>query len=192
MAIRGRRFRPGRAAPRLLALLAGLALLYAAWHGAYALYPFPYRAAVQGAAAAGGIDPRLVLALMRVESKFGAQAVSRDGAIGLMQVTPPTGAWIAAQRGGAFSPGALRDPAYNIAAGTWYLAYLRGTFDGRITPAIAAYNAGARPVQAWIASGAWDATLSGASSIPYPETRLFVQRVLGTYAVYRLLYPGRG
>lgn len=163
-------------------------------HVLYALYPCPYRPQVLAAAAANGLDPRIVLAVMRVESKFNPDAVSRDGAVGLMQLTPSTAAWVARQRGlrTAFSPSDLRDPDYNIASGTWYLAYLREAFGGRIIPAIAAYNAGRTPVEAWLATGRWNATHAGAFTIPFPETRLFVQRVLGAYEIYRLLYPGLG
>jgi soluble lytic murein transglycosylase len=168
-----------------------VAVALAALRAAYALYPFPYRATVLTTAAATGLDPRLLLAVMRVESGFRPQAVSRDGAVGLMQITPATAAWIARQRGLAAPPSAatLRDPAYNIETGAWYLAYLCRRFGGRLAPAVAAYNAGGAPVEAWLRSGTWDATAAGSGAIPFPETRRFVQRVLTTYAVYRLLYP---
>ena len=187
---RRRRFAPGR----VLALL-GLLLAAVAVHQAlYMLYPYPYRAAVAAAAADNGLDPRLVLAVMRVESRFDPDAVSHDGAVGLMQLTPSTAAWVAGQRRQRtpFREIDLRDPAYNIAAGGWYLAYLRGSFGGRIIPAIAAYNAGRTPVDNWLKTGRWDASHAGAFAIPFPETRVFVQRVLGAYQMYRLLYPNAG
>jgi soluble lytic murein transglycosylase len=186
-------FRP-RVLARLLGVLGALALLFlGARAAAYAAFPFPYRPAVLRAAAESGLDPRLVLAVMRVESRFRPDAVSPAGAVGLMQVTPPTGAWIAGQRGEAgFSPALLRRPEYNVAAGSWYLAHLIRTFGGRLPPAVAAYNAGTGAVEGWLQSGRWDASAAGASAIPYPETRLFVQRVLATYGIYRALYPGVG
>jgi soluble lytic murein transglycosylase len=185
-----------RALPgRLAALAAALVFVLGVHWAAYALFPFAYRAPVEAAAAETGLDPRLLLAVMRVESHFRTGAVSPAGAVGLMQITPATGAWIAGQRqqgGPPFAPALLRQPAYNVAAGAWYLAYLQNAFGGRLPPAVAAYNAGRSPVAAWLRSGVWDATPGGAEEIPFPETRLFVQRVLGTYAVYRLLYPGAG
>jgi soluble lytic murein transglycosylase len=187
---RRRRWIPGRT----LGLLALLGLAVLAYRAAYALYPCPYRGLVVAAARADGLDPRLVYAVMRVESRFDPNAVSRDGAVGLMQLTPGTAAWVAGRRGAArpVSPQLLRDPAFNIAAGSWYLAYLCASFGGRLPPAVAAYNAGRTPVADWLHAGLWDATLGGAAAIPFPETRVFVQRVLGAYAVYRLLYPAMG
>ncbi len=166
-----------------------------AWRAAYALYPYPYRAAVRAAAAAGGLDPRLLLAVMRTESRFRPNIVSRAGAVGLMQITPATALWIDRRRqrvgsGGGLPP--LTDPAYNIATGAWYLAYLRQRFSGRTPAALAAYNAGLTPVEAWLRRGVWNGTAAGAHTIPYPETRVFVQRALASYAMYRLLYRNPG
>ena len=188
------RFHPRLAARSLLALAAVALLAWGARAAVYSAFPIPYRAAVLQGAAAGGIDPRLVVSVMRVESRFRPGAVSGAGAVGLMQVTPPTGAWVAAQRAGnaPFEAAMLRDPGYNVSVGSWYLGYLIRLFGGRVPPALAAYNAGTGPVQRWLRSGRWDATSGGATTIPYPETRLFVQRVLATYAIYRALYPGLG
>jgi soluble lytic murein transglycosylase len=192
--IRVWRFHPRLAVRTALVLLAVVLLFWAGRAAAYSAFPVPYRSAVLQGAAAGGLDPRLVVSVMRVESRFRPGAVSDAGAVGLMQVTPPTGAWVATQRaeGGAYHAAMLRDPGYNVAVGSWYLGYLVRAFGGRVPPALAAYNAGMAPVKAWLRSGRWDATSGGATTIPYPETRLFVQRVLATYAIYRALYPGLG
>ncbi len=163
------------------------------WRAAYALYPYPYQGVVRAAAASHGLDPRLLLAVMRSESRFRPDVVSRAGAVGLMQVTPETAAWIAHRRGPVVAGAApLTDPAYNIATGAWYLAYLRQRFPGRMPAALAAYNAGLTPVEAWLRRGVWDGTAAGAHTIPYAETRVFVQRVLASYAMYRLLYRHPG
>lgn len=167
-------------------------LVLAAWlsrHAAYALYPYPYTAVVRANARAAGLDPLLVLAVMRTESRFRPDVVSSEGAVGLMQVTPSTANWIADQgRWPAATPNRLPEPAYNIALGAWYLGHLRRYFGGRLVPAIAAYNAGPGPVTDWLDSHTWDGLLDSAQRIPFPETRRFVQRVSGAYAVYRLLY----
>ncbi len=160
--------------------------------GAHVLFPFPYRTLIVAAAERNGLDPRLVLAVVRAESRFRPDAVSDEGAVGLMQLTPPTAAWVAGQRrlGAAVTPADLRDPAYNLAAGAWYLAWLLRQFGGRLPVAVAAYNAGPTTVRAWLDAGRWNGRRGDADAIPYPETRGFVRRVLGGYAVYRALYPG--
>lgn len=170
-----------------------LAAGWALWQVTLWAFPFPYRAEVLEAAATSGLDPRLILALARAESGFRPQAVSREGAVGLLQVTPTTAAWVASQRG-LTPPGAeiLADPGYNLETGAWYLAWLLGQFQGRLAPAVAAYNAGSAPVRRWLEQGTWDGTPALARRIPYRETRVFVRRVLGGYAVYRHLYPGLG
>ena len=172
----------------MVLLLLALGLAY---RGVYALYGLPYRPEVLGAAASNGVNPLLLVSVMRVESKFDPTAVSRDGAIGLLQLTPATAAWVAGQRGSPvpFRGGDLYDPAYNIAAGAWYLAHLAQAFGGRWAPAVAAYSAGPTPVALWLRTGTWDGSRADADAIPFPETRLFVQRVLGAYAIYRVLYP---
>lgn len=171
-------------------LLCLLVLAVVAARGAaYRLYPDPYPAEVRAASAASGLDRRLLLAVIRTESGFRPGARSADGAIGLMQLTPATAAWIAGWTG-LPPPSAqlLADPGYNVRAGAWYLARLRRAFGGRLAPAVAAYNAGPRRVAGWLASGTWDGTAAGSGAIPFPETRRFLQRVLGAYAVYRVLY----
>lgn len=169
-----------------------MAAVVGAHRGVYALYPAPYLAEVAAAAQANGVQPLLLLAVMRTESRFRASAVSAKGATGLLQLTPATGAWVAQRRGlpGPFRRSDLLDPGYNIGSGAWYFAYLRRLFGGRLPPAVAAYNAGPTPVAEWLKTGTWNGTGAGADAIPFPETRVFVQRVLASYAVYRLLYPG--
>jgi soluble lytic murein transglycosylase len=171
-----------------------LALLAAGVRQAlYALYPFPYRAAIDAAGAGNGIDPRLLAAVIRTESGFRSDAASRAQALGLMQIEPVTGAWIAGQMGrSGFSALDLLDPSLNVRMGAWYLAQLRRQLGGRMLPAVAAYNAGLQPVAQWLRSGQWSGGAADAGRIPFGETRAFVQRVLASYRVYRLLYPGAG
>lgn len=173
---------------------AALVLAAAAWAAdwaAYRAYPFPYRQVLGASAGETGVPPLLVLAVMRTESRFRPGAVSDRGAVGLLQLTPATAAWVATQRwpDGPFRESDLLDPGYNIGAGSWYLGYLLRLYGGHVPAAIAAYNAGPARVSQWLGGGVWDGTAARSLEIPYPETRLFVQRVLATYAVYRLLYP---
>ncbi|ADU50550.1 Lytic transglycosylase catalytic [Thermaerobacter marianensis DSM 12885] len=167
-----------------IALLAALVALA----GFYAAYPVPMAELIGQEAAACGVDPLLVAAVVRRESGFEPRAVSDRGARGLMQIMPETGAWVAGQMGlPAFHPDRLFEPEYNLRLGCWYLAYLLERFHGDPVVALAAYNGGEGTVADWIARGRWHPQ-RGVSAIPYPETRRFVAGVLRDYRVYQWLY----
>ncbi|REJ38343.1 MAG: lytic transglycosylase [Bacillota bacterium] len=158
-------------------------------------YPLDYRDVIVANARRHGLDPALVASVIRVESGFNPEAVSPRGALGLMQVMPATGQWVAGQMGmEGFMPDHLHDPETNIAMGTWYLADLMRTFDGDLVLALAAYNAGRGNVSRWISerpgAAARDRSLdSRLAGIPSPATPRFVRRVLDGQRVYDLLYP---
>lgn len=184
----------GTARVRLLAAALAAALLAVAlWGLARLLYPLPYRDLIFAAAARHGLDPLLVAAVVRVESRFHPGAVSSVGARGLMQVLPGTGEWVAGRIGlEPFRADLLYDPEVNLAIGTWYLAYLQDEFGGRLPAALAAYNAGRETVRRWLAAGEWDGEARTLGRVPYPETRRFVRLVLRDYRIYRFLYaPAR-
>ncbi len=141
-----------------------------------------------------GVDPALVLGVMRQESSFDPGIVSPAGAVGLMQMMPAT----ARQEGG--DPGALTDPAVNMQLGVGYLHKLLDQFGGVSPYAVAAYNAGPHRVRAWIsangdAAGAppdyvpSDAMIDWIELIPFGETRNYVQRVLENRAIYAAPSP---
>lgn len=152
-------------------------------------FPFPYREIIEEKAGDTGVDPRLVAALIYVESKFNHLAVSRKGAAGLMQLLPETGEWVARQQGMDFSRDHLFEPRKNLELGIWYLAYLHQIFEGETVLALAAYNAGWPKVKQWLDSGRWQGSYGDLHNIPYPETRQYVTRVLRIYYCYRHLYP---
>jgi soluble lytic murein transglycosylase len=108
-----------------------------------------------------GVDPELVRAIIKAESNFDRYALSRKGARGLMQLMPGTA--------GRFAVTNPYDPAANIRGGVRYLRHLQDLFPGRLPLALAAYNAGEQAV------------LRHDRVPPYPETRLYVDRVLGVY-----------
>ena len=144
------------------------------------LFLFPYIAVIRDEAAAHGLDPALVAAVIRVESNFRPDAVSRRGARGLMQVMPSTAGYVlekSGYHGVEDLEEGLLTPAFNIKLGCWYLAYLLDYYDSDIILSLAAYNAGPGNVDRWLREEIWDGTLANIQQIPYLETRNYVERV---------------
>jgi soluble lytic murein transglycosylase len=140
----------------------------------------------------GQIEPPLLLAMTRQESAFDRQATSSAGALGLMQLMPATASRIAKSLRLPFSPTRLTsDMRYNVTLGRAYLGSLIDNFSGSYVLAIAAYNAGPARVREWMQdygdprTGKVD-VIDWIESIPYSETRNYVQRVLENLQVYRL------
>ncbi len=152
-------------------------------------YPEPHRDIVFSAAYDNQVDPYLVFAIIRAESKFQSTAESPVGAKGLMQIMPETAEWIAMQRGiENFDTAELHQPKVNIQFGCWYLDNLSQEFNGNLPAVIAAYNAGRGKVGEWIQSGQWDGSLESAEDIPFAETKQYVGNVLQNYDAYRAIY----
>ncbi|TCP53743.1 soluble lytic murein transglycosylase [Tumebacillus sp. BK434] len=154
------------------------------------IYPIYHEAEIRQAAETHQIDPLLVAAIIRVESKFRTENVSKVGAVGLMQLMPETAEWIAKESEIPYRGiEDLSDPETNIRMGSWYMAYLLKQFDGNQAAAIAAYNAGQGRVSRWMKEGVWDGTLAASEKIPVGETRHYIQRVSFSYTKYQQLYP---
>lgn len=154
------------------------------------LYPTPHRDAVGAEAARTGLDPALVLGLIRQESAFNPRARSRADARGLMQILPSTGRGLARQAGlRPFSPARLYEPAVNLALGTRYLAGQVKRY-GREDLALAAYNAGGSRVTLWLEKFGETDTATFVERIPFRETRNYVRRVLDNRSRYRVLLSG--
>jgi soluble lytic murein transglycosylase len=135
-----------------------------------------------------GVEPALVLGLMRQESSFDPGVVSGAGAVGLMQLMPATARQIA---GGGQSAADLKNPGDNMRLGVAYFENLLQEFGGVRPYAIAAYNAGPHRARAWIAANgdpggdaASPAMIDWIEQIPFAETRNYVQRVLENTAIY--------
>jgi soluble lytic murein transglycosylase len=145
--------------------------------------PAPFGHAVRSAAQQSSIDPALVFAVMHQESRFSPAASSSVGARGLMQVMPSTGRWLAEQQGWrGFDPAWLDEPPRNITLGTSYLRRLR-TDLGHTVLAVAGYNAGPGRALAWRAERSVEGAVY-AESIPFPETRDYVKRVMTAWLHY--------
>ena len=166
----------------LLGVLGALVLFYACLVGMRVLWPLRFEDVVLREAVARSLDADLVGAVIYAESRFDPDAVSPRGAIGLMQIMPETGTWIASQLGLA-EPAAqdLFDVELSVRFGTWYLRYLLDRFDDT-EAALQAYNAGPANVDQWRDAGA----------DPYPETVTYVRRVLTARPIYRFFFrfPG--
>ena len=156
-----------------------------AWRSAY---PLPYEEPLRSAAARSRVDPMLVAGLIRQESAFEPKAVSHAGAVGLMQVLPRTALLLARQLRVRYAHSLLSDPGYNLQLGSRYLANLIHAY-GTQEAALAAYNAGEDRVEQWTAGQTYLETPEFVESIPFSETREYVQVVLRNAEVYRQVYP---
>ena len=134
-----------------------------------------------------GVDPNLLLAVMRVESVYQKHIVSYAGAVGLMQIMPRTGQLIAHALGRTdFTPADLLDPHVNLEFAAWYLSSLIRRFDGHLPLAIAAYNGGPHNVRRWIQESPEDMPLDALlERIPFSQTHRYVRKVLVHYEAYR-------
>jgi soluble lytic murein transglycosylase len=153
-----------------------------------ALFPKPYWVDLKRFSSSNALDPYLVAALIRQESEFNPSAVSRANAVGLMQLLPKVGKSVAKQEKlKHFSSTQLFTPGVNLQLGT---RYFRGMVDkfGAFEYALAAYNAGADRVQDWLGQGKYRDPQEFVESIPFTETREYVQAILRNANVYRQLY----
>jgi len=150
-------------------------------------YPLLYEELIFHYSAERDLDPFFVMGVIRAESTFRSHVTSPVGASGLMQIMPTTGEWLAERMGISFEPYDLFNPAYNIRMGTYYLRHLIGIFDYTDT-ALAAYNAGTGNVTNWLGDERYSADGVTLHTIPFPETREYVERVNRYTEIYRELY----
>ncbi|CAI4033440.1 Soluble lytic murein transglycosylase precursor [Nitrospira tepida] len=157
-----------------------------------ALWRVGYPTAFVPAQAAQGVDPDLVSAIIREESQYDGRAVSRVGALGLMQVMPATANTVAKKLGLAeVKRDDLFDEETNVRIGARYVAQLLEQFSGNVIYTVAAYNAGPQAVNGWIAKHGRREPDEFVELIPYQETRLYVKRVLRSYREYQRLRQGQ-
>ena len=156
------------------------------------MFPQPYWKELVANSGANSLDPYLVASLIRQESEFNAGAISPANAYGLMQLLPSVGKSLAKKHGiKRFSASQLLDPSINLELGTIYLKQAIDRYGGQVEYALAAYNAGDTPVRQWLASNDYKDVPEFVESIPYTETREYVQAILRNREIYRALYPIR-
>ncbi len=150
--------------------------------------PLKYQNLVEKYAAIYGLDKSLVNAVIFCESGFEPDVVSAAGAVGLMQITPETGWWAAAQLGLDAEKLDLTVPEENMRIGCWYLQWLMEKFGGVTETALAGYNAGQGKVEKWLMD--MEMSIDGITldDIPYEETKGYVRKVLLMERLYYYLY----
>ncbi|HEY9715028.1 MAG TPA: transglycosylase SLT domain-containing protein, partial [Chroococcales cyanobacterium] len=155
-------------------------------------YPLEYGRTVTSGARGYGIDPLLVQALIREESRYYPQALSRSKAIGLMQLMPATAYGVAKRIGVPLASQAdIYKPEINIKLGTDYLAYTIKRFQGNAMLAVASYNGGPNAVRAWsddYARNGFSDQDGFVEEIRFRETRDYVRKVFGSYWNYEHIY----
>jgi soluble lytic murein transglycosylase len=154
------------------------------------LFPMPYRPELIADARARNLDPYLVAGLIRQESEFNPGAISPAKADGLMQVRPGTGAQFARAAGiQRFTPDMLFQPALNLKIGTAIFRSMLDKNGGSMEQTLAAYNAGPNRLAEWLTWNTYREPAEFVESIPFTETRDYVQGVLRNAEMYRRLYP---
>jgi len=154
-----------------------------------ALFPKAYWTDLRKYSVLNGLDPYLVASLIRQESEFNALALSRANAVGLMQLLPKTGKTVAKQvKLKGYSAPQLYTPAVNLELGTRYFKDMVDKYNGQFEYALAAYNAGSDRVGDWLGQGHYRDPQEFVESIPFTETREYVQAILRNANMYRQLY----
>ena len=156
------------------------------------VYLWPYQEEIMEYTDRNKIDPFLVAAVIKNESNFARGAKSKPGAIGLMQIMPETGEWIAKEMGITnFTVEDLENSDTNIRMGCWYLSELEYEFGKNRVLVLGAYNAGRGNMKTWMEDKGWNYSFNDIDSIPYADTREYVKNVLYDRAQYYKLYKNR-
>jgi len=153
------------------------------WH---ALFPTPFMGSIVNWSQQRQLNPLLVTALIRQESRFEPEIRSVAGATGLMQVMPGTGNWIAEKI--QLKQYNLKNPDDNIKLGTWFLDYTHQEYKNNSMLAVASYNAGPGNVSQWLKKYGLGDPDAFIEVIPFPETKNYVESVFGNYWNYLRLY----
>lgn len=150
-------------------------------------YPLYYQALIEQYSKKYNLDPYLVFSILWQESRFGKGDVSSASAIGLMQIIPPTGKWIAKRMNQRdYRTEKLFEPEVNIAFGCYYFRQLLNTFDSNTVLSLCAYNAGPERTASWLKEE--NDLDEFVENIPFSETYHYVKKVISAYQEYQSLY----
>jgi soluble lytic murein transglycosylase len=154
-------------------------------------FPIPYRLSVEKWAKQNGLDPFLMAGLIRQESEFNPKALSRAKAYGLTQVLPSTGRSLARSAGmPRFSASMLYQPDVNLRLGSMYFKSLMGSHNGKVEYSLASYNAGKSRTDLWSTWANFRDPAEFVESVPFSETRNYIQQVMRNADLYQRLYAG--
>ena len=155
------------------------------------LYPLKYKELIFKYSDENNIDPYLVTAIMKVESKFNLTAISSKNAKGLMQLSDQTAMWGAEELEiENFSIEDVFDPETNIRIACWYISTLMKEFDYKLQLVLAAYNGGSGNVTKWLKDKKLSSSGEKLDKIPFKETENYVNKVIKEYNIYNKLYRG--
>lgn len=143
---------------------------------------------IDSTCASYGLDRHLVYALIKTESGFDKSAVSPRGAVGLMQIMDDTAVWCAEKMGDASKAESISEPEVNIEVGCYYLKYLLERYNGSVTSALAAYNAGAMNVDEWLKNTVFSDDGINIKKCPFKETDMYLKKIAAYEKIYRFLY----
>ena len=166
----------------LIIVIAVIFLASGLYFGLRTNYPRKYAEVVEET----GIEPFLAYSVMKAESDFREDIVSRAGAVGLMQIKPSTAEYICRREGIEFEMERLTEGEYNARLGCLYLKYLLGKFEEGT--AIAAYNAGEGVVSEWLKNPDFSSDGCVLDHIPYPETEQYVKKIEKFRKIYDFYY----
>ncbi|QZY57461.1 lytic transglycosylase domain-containing protein [Crassaminicella profunda] len=153
------------------------------------LYPMHYGDIIEKYAKEYKLDPYLIAAIIRTESKFDEKAKSNKNARGLMQISEVTGKWASEELSiDNYNEEILFIPDTNIKIGCWYIDKLREEFDDHLQLMIAAYNGGSGNVNKWLKDPKYSDDGEFLKDIPFPETKAYVKKVIKSYKVYKIIY----
>ena len=153
------------------------------------MFPVKYKEYVGAYSGKYNVDPFLVLAIIKAESKFDPDAVSPKDARGLMQISLKTGQWGAQiLKLNGYDGNSLFDPETNISIGCWYLKILAEEFDGNTDLMLAAYNGGSGNVREWLKNKDYSSTGKSLDKVPFRETQKYIKKVINYRSIYKRLY----
>jgi soluble lytic murein transglycosylase len=157
------------------------------------IFPLPYRTELERFAKDYDVDPFLMAGLIRQESEFDARVISVANARGLTQIEPATGRELSRRlKIAPYSTVSLFQPSLNLRLGTYYLKQLNSEVGGKMEVALAAYNAGLTRARTWLTWGEFREPSEFIETVPFTQTRGYIQAVLRNADTYRRVYNAKG
>ncbi len=172
----------------IIVMVIAFALVFSYFGAVCIRYPIKFKDAILTAEAETGVDKMLIISVARTESNFDEDAVSTAGAIGIMQLMPDTAEYVSDLYDLDYmGESELYNPESNILLGAYYLKYLLGKFESEST-VLASYNAGEGVVSRWLGSDEYSSNGVTLETIPYKETRDYIQKVERAQKIYQKIW----